>query len=230
MFDVALARRRELPRDRGLPAGRAGGAGGGGGAEARDDGLLRPAVSAPLPRPGAGGGGGPDRALGLHRADRRGALARAPARPGDRDRGLRAGAGAVGGACRRRAGRRGGPMGTAWRSRPGARCWRTRGEGVGRRPSSRSIRRRWRAPAAWCRRSGTTGTMRRRSADERPAPARPGGDRALQRDRDGGDAGAEPADPGAAEGHGAVALHGAEPLRAARAARRPRRSWRGCST
>ena len=32
----------------------------------------------------------------------------------------------------RRAGRRGGPTGTAWRSRPGARCWpmRARGSGV----------------------------------------------------------------------------------------------------
>ena len=56
----ARRRARATARVARLPAGRAGGAGGGGGAEARDDGLLRPALSAALPRPGAGGGGGAD--------------------------------------------------------------------------------------------------------------------------------------------------------------------------
>ena len=61
MFDVALGGRRELPRESAAyrPGERAVLAEAAG-LTARDDRLLRPAVSAPLPRPGAGGGGGAD--------------------------------------------------------------------------------------------------------------------------------------------------------------------------
>ena len=96
MFDVDLAERRELSRVAQLPRRRARGGRRPAVGPARHHGLLRSALSGALPRAGRGRRVVPGHSVGLHQADRRGALARAHARPRHRERLLRA---------RRRAGR-----------------------------------------------------------------------------------------------------------------------------
>ena len=93
MFDVAAGRRRELSRILDLQAGREVGAGRDAVGRARHDDLLRPALPLSLPRPGPCRRHHAVDPVVLHGADRPGALARADARAGHRDRLLRVRAG-----------------------------------------------------------------------------------------------------------------------------------------
>ena len=120
--------------------------------------LLRCALPASLPRAGAGRRRFPDRAVGVHGADRPGALACAAARAGDRERLLRLRAGAMGRARRRPQELR--PLADRRSVGRGARRWRR-----GRRDHHRADRSRRGSPrrAAWCRRCSTTAASRRRN-------------------------------------------------------------------
>ena len=93
-----------LPRVRGRRAGRGRRRGGHAlGADRHDD-LLRPALPPALPRARASRGGDPRRAGRVHPGHRRGPLARAEPRPGDRER--RVGGGSLRGGRRAGRGRR----------------------------------------------------------------------------------------------------------------------------
>ena len=96
MFDVELPGGETYRESQELPGRQRRRAGRSAVGHAGADGLLRPALPPPLPRARQGRRRFPRHPLGLHPQDRRGALARAAARPRHRERQLR---------LRRRAGR-----------------------------------------------------------------------------------------------------------------------------
>ena len=94
MFDVDLANGESYREFAQLPSGRDRGGSRPALGAARAHRLLRSALSRALPRAGGSRQLVPRHSVGLHRADRRGALACADARPRDRERCVRAGGGA----------------------------------------------------------------------------------------------------------------------------------------